>query len=161
MPDFTVSHLQAGQIAEAYALVRMAAPEVEPERWQAFADSQLGRHGGVLGVFAGDSTLHGVAAYRPDESLRHGRTLRVDTIVTFELNRSAPAREALCEALALLGRALDCASVTVAMPGRGYADPASAKAAPWSALGLALDAVLFVKKLPQAVRRTEAAAATA
>lgn len=147
MPDFTVTHLDDDQLGEAYALVRAAAPDVSAERWHGFARMLRARDGGVLGAFAGDSTLHGIAAYRPETCLRGGLTLNVDALVTFELNRASPARAALCRALDLLGHALGCASVTVTMPGRGYADPASARARGWAGLGLALDSVVFKKNL--------------
>lgn len=149
MAQFTVAPLEKDQIDGAYPLVRMAAPEVAPDAWRGFAERLIDNGDGILCVFAGDSTLHGLAAYRLDEGLRYGRMLRVDTIVTFELDRAAPARTALCAALERVAQQLECESLTLAMPSRGYADPDSAKAEAWSALGVGLDSVIFAKKVPR------------
>lgn len=156
MPNFTVSLLSGAQIREAWPLIRMAAPEVPLERWEDYARSLLERGGGLLGLFAGDATLHGAATFLPEDDLRHGRALRVDNIVTFELNRSAPARRVMCEALDLIAEGFGCAAVILTMGSRGYADPASPKAEGWHRLGLELDAVLFAKTLARG--RVESAA---
>ncbi|MDT9600885.1 hypothetical protein [Sphingosinicella rhizophila] len=160
--QFSVSELRKDQIPEAYALIRMAAPEVAFQRWREFADALIADGGGILGVFAGDWTLHGLATYEVDDVLRHGRTMKVDTVVTFELNRLAPARKALCEGLERRAAELGCAAMMLAMRSRGYADGRSDKAEGWTALGLDLDGVTFAKVVqPGAAGISGAAAETA
>jgi hypothetical protein len=139
--------LDLGQIRQAWPLVRMAAPDVTLEQSDRYARALLERGGGLIGVFAGDSTLHGLATYVLDDDLRHGRTLRTDNIITFELNRSAPARHTLLEALCLIGEGFGCTAVVLTMSNRGYADSSSPKAACWQGLGLSLDAVMFARKI--------------
>ena len=147
MTRFTVAHLHADRMADAFPLVRMAAPEVSPDQWRRYAD-WLGRaEGGVLAAYAGNATLHGVAAYCRDDSLRYGRALRVDLIVSFELSGAAPARAALLEALALVALAKGCETLTVCMPRRGYADGGSDKAGSWAEQGFALDSVTFAMRI--------------
>lgn len=142
MPRFIVSQLDHDQIDAAFPLVRMAAPDIEPATWTRFVESLAARGGAMLGVFAGDSTLHGLAIYRIDDSLR-GRCLAVDAIVTFELNRSAPARAALVDALQQLASQSGCATLALNLPARGYVDAGSEKAAAWLRDGFAFDAVVL------------------
>lgn len=149
MPPFIVTYLQESELALAFPLVRSVAPEAGLARWQAYARSLFEAEGGVLGVSTGGS-LQGIAIYRPEETLRHGRTLRVETIVSFELNQAAPARAAMCEALELLAASKGCPTLTVTMPSRGYVDPQSDKADRWATLGLAADSVVFSRKVEAA-----------
>ncbi|MGQ0589990.1 MAG: hypothetical protein ACT4N8_10755 [Sphingosinicella sp.] len=150
MTQFTVTHLDDDRLNEAYPLVRAAAPNVGPAQWRDYAGWLRWADGGVLAAFAAGSTLHGIAAYCRDDSLRYGRSLRVDMIVTFELGRTSPVRVALCEALEQLAREKHCDSLAVVMPSRGYSDPVGAKSEGWSALGFTLDSVCFRKALTQA-----------
>lgn len=147
MTSFTVAPLDSAAMADAYPMVRAAAPEVEAEQWQRYAEWLRNAQGGVLGAFAPNARLHGVAAYCRDDELRHGRALRVDLIVTFELSRSAPVRRALCDALEGLAREKRCDRLTLALPSRGFADAASAKAESWSELGFEMDSVTLSKRL--------------
>ena len=147
MTSFSVAPLDSAAMADAFPMVRAAAPDVGADQWRRYADWLRNAQGGVLGAFAPNSRLHGVAAYCRDDELRHGRTLRVDLIVTFELNRSAPGRRALCDALAGLAREKHCDRLTLALPSRGFADAASAKAASWSELGFEMDSVTLSKSL--------------
>ena len=159
MVQFSVSHLRTDMIPEAYALVRIAVPEVTFERWQEFADALIANGGGILGVFAGDATLHGLATYEIDNVLRHGRRLKVDTIVTFELTRLAPARKALCEALECRAAELGCTAMVLAMRSHGYADDASVKAEGWTTLGFGLDSITFARNLQPGVAIVSSATA--
>ena len=157
MTSFTVTHLDAAAMADAYPMVRAAAGEVSAEQWRRYAEWLRNAQGGVLGAFAPDARLHGIAAYCRDDELRHGRTLRVDTIVTFELSCSAPARRALCQALEVLARERHCDRLTLALPSRGFADATSAKAASWSRLGFEVDSVMLSKKLDEPTGATTSA----
>lgn len=147
MSRFTVMHLQESRFDETLPLVRMSAPLVTLERWRQFTRWLCDNGGGVLAAFAGDGRPHGIAAYRADESLIHGRTLQVEPMVTFEINRSAPARATLCEALELLAAAKGCDSLIIATGSRGYADPQCAKAVAWASLGLEIVSVALAKRL--------------
>ena len=155
MSRFTVVHLHENRLDEALPLVRTAAPLVTAERWRQFSRSLRDSDGGILAAFAGDGRAHGVAAYRLEESLVHGRTLRVEPMVTFELSRSARARAALCQALELLALAKGCDSLIISTASRGYADPQSPKTGAWATLEFDLASVALVKRL--APRRPAAA----
>ena len=147
MPQFTVSHLQDDRLEEILPLLRMAAPLATAGRWRDFVRWTASNDGGILAAVAGDGRPHGIAAYRIEESLIHGRTMRVDPMVTFEINRSAPVRAALCEALERLARARGCDGLAVAAASRGYADPQSPKAGAWASMAFKLDSVVLVKRL--------------
>jgi hypothetical protein len=147
MSQFRIVHLGGEQIADCYPLVRTAAPEVSAERWQDFAEAAIRGTGGILGAYAGNLALHGVAVFRPDSCLHGGRSLRVDPMVTLELDGSAPVRAALCEALELIAMARDCGKLVLSLNSRGYADPAGRKALGWLKLGMDLEAVTFAKTL--------------
>lgn len=147
MTGFTVVHLEEDRLDHTLPLVRMAAPLATAERWRQFARQRTENGGGILAAFAGDGRPHGIAAYLAEECLNEGRTLHVEPMVTFEINRSAPARAALCQALELLALAQRCDSLRIVTAGRGYADARSAKARAWASLGLDLGSIGFVKRL--------------
>lgn len=147
MTKFRIVHLGSEQIAASYSLVRTIAPEVSPERWQDFAEAAIGGNGGILGAYAGNDALHGVAVFRPDTCLYGGRALRVEPMVTLELDETSPVRAALCEALELVALARDCGKLMVSLFSRGYADPAGRKALGWLKLGMEIESVTFAKTL--------------
>jgi hypothetical protein len=156
MPNFTVSPLQPEQIPAVWPLVRMGRADLSLEEWNAYARKLLEGSGGILGAFAPGSRLQGIATFRPDIDLRFGKALRVDLIVTFELKRDAPVRQVLCDAIDLIAEGFGCKGVVMTMGCRGYADPSSAKAETWRALGLGIEAVLLTKKLTAAELETAA-----
>ena len=153
MPRFTVTYLGQDELQAAYPLVRVAAPDVTLEAWREHASRLIGEGGGVLAASTGGGALQGIALYRHEYMLRHGKTLSVEAIVSFELSRAAPARAALCEALEVLALANGCDSIVVTLPARGYADAASDKALGWNANGMKLDSVVFARRLPRAAGR--------
>lgn len=155
MSLFDIVPLASDRVDAAFALVRMVAPDTNLARWRAFAKLRSGGMGGVLAVTAGDRSVHGLAAYRLDADVRHGRVLRTDLFVTVELNNRAPARAALLAALEARAEREGCDAVCLTMPARASADPA--KQHGWSAVGLHLDTVSLVKQLGQAERQTSAA----
>ena len=158
MTRFTVIHVGEDRIDETLPLVRMAAPLLSAERWRWCVGEAGRRGGGVLAAFAADGRPHGLAVYRTEESLIDGRMLRVEPIITFEINQSAPARSALCEALELLALAKGCDSLMVVTASRGYADPNCAKADAWARVGMDLACVGLVKRLDPAPSPALAAA---
>lgn len=143
----SVRHLREDQFDAVYPLVRTAAPKLSPDDWRHFARRLAAGDGGILAVAAGDGPPYGVAVYRVDYSLRHGRTLEVELIVTFELNRQAPARAALCQMLEMVAYAKDCETLMLATASKGYAASHSPKADLWASLGLDVDSVVFTKPL--------------
>lgn len=142
MSRFTVSQLEGDQIAAAFPLVRMAVPGIELGAWTAFVDGLGERGGAMIGVFGGDSTLHGVAIYRIEVSLR-GRRLAADAVVSFELNRAAPVRAALIAGLEREAARFGCAMLALTLPAKGYVDAGSAKAEAWLREGFGFDSVML------------------
>jgi uncharacterized membrane protein len=88
--------------------------------WVSEGTALLERGGGIIAARAPDGILHGVATYEVAKKALLGRVLAVDTLITFELSRRAPARHALCQALDLLGHAFDCRSIVLPIPSKGY-----------------------------------------
>ena len=161
MADFKVMHLWEAQFAEAYALVRTAVPGLAPDRWGEFARAMVRADGGVIGAYAGNGNLHAVAAYRPAQSLHCEQILWVEPLVTFELNESAPARTALCEALELLALAKGCDRLRVQMSSRGYVDGHNPKGKGWQRIGFDVESVTFDKAVNGAFQTPRSAAAAA
>ena len=149
MVRFTAGKLSQDDAASVYALVRTALPEVGLEQWLRFFLWLKEQDGGVLAVEAGGSTPVGMAAYRPDRSLRHGHMLKVELLVAFELHRSAPVRAALIEALEQIAEELGCESLGLALPRRASGDAGERAVASWEELGHAPDCLLLVRPLPR------------
>lgn len=131
-------------MAEAYPLIRRQA-KVGPERWEEFGREITGRGGGVLAVRAEDKRVHGVAAYLPVASLRHGSALRVEAIAAFELGHVSLVRNALSAALDELARTLRCEVVMVSLDAKGLFSPRSRRRRSWEALGLSAETIDFVR----------------
>ena len=98
----------------------MSHSHASAEWWLTEAAALIERGGGILAARAPDGSVHGVATYEVARKGLLGRVLAVDTLITFELSRRAPARHALHEALELLANAFDCRSVVVPLPSRGH-----------------------------------------
>ena len=147
MPRFTVIQVGADRLDSTLPLVRMAAPLTSARQWRCYVDALSTSGGGLLAAFARDERPHGIAAYRIEDDLAQGRTLRVEPMVTFEINRSGPARAALCEALERIARAQGCVCLKIATGSRGFADPQGTKAEAWAPLGFELGSVSLVKRL--------------
>ena len=117
MPDFTIQQLTREQLASAWPLVRARGAIIDLDRWLDAGRRLAANGGGILAVATAEGALHGVATYEPVEEVPVGRVLRVDTLVTFELSRRSPVRNALCAALAEFANRLQCDAITVALPG--------------------------------------------
>ena len=146
MPIFSVVDMDENSFLEAYPLVRTAMPGVSAERWMDHARA-ISMRGGLLGLMGPQSTLFGLLTYRAEESLRHGKIFVVDNFLTFELNRAAPGRQALCGAAEALARKQGCNAIELRLDSRGFAIDRSAKARSWLDLGHTLEAVIFTKRL--------------
>ena len=123
MPQFQLSHLSPDQMDNAYGLVRIALPGTPLPDWRRYANALLVSGGAILALTAEDGSIHALASYLPEPSLRYGRVLRVDTFIAFELSRRAPARRALCDALEAMAEGLDCSTVVYEQGSRGLMTP--------------------------------------
>lgn len=150
MPIFSVVDMDENAFSAAYPLVRTATPDVSVEQWLDYAH-KVRMRGGLLGLMGPQSTLFGMLTYRDEESLRYGRIFVVDNFLTFELNRAAPGRQALCDAAEALARKQGCNAIELRLDSRGYAINASVKARGWLNLGHSLEAVVFIKMLEVAI----------
>jgi hypothetical protein len=121
MARFEIEHLTAKQLIEAWPVVRMSHAHAKAIWWQSEGAELLGRGGGILAARAPDGNIHGVATYEVTRKALLGRVLSVDTLITFELSRRAPAQHALYEALELLAAAFDCRSIVLPVPSKGHA----------------------------------------
>lgn len=149
MPELSVSQLGLGQVDEALPLALMAAPRLDPDDWHDRASRLIARSGGLIGVYAPDSRLHGIAAYRPDCSLRLGRTLRVELMVSFELSRRAPVRTALVGALELIAEAMGCETLSIEMDHSAFGpEPdAAPRSRLWRTMGLEPESLVWAKSI--------------
>ena len=149
MPIFSVVDMDDKLLDAAYPLVRLVAPGVSVDEWLAYARNVRMR-GGLLGLVGAENALFGFLIYRSEESLRRGRIFHIDNFATFELNRAAPGRRALCEAAEALARQKGCAAIEIRLDSHGFADARTDKAHGWVNLGHNLEAVVFTKSLANA-----------
>jgi hypothetical protein len=147
MTQFTVVNLPEDKYDVALPLVRMSAPLTTLHHWREFVRTLFAGTGGILGAFAADDRPLGIAAYCPDHTLLHGRVLRVEPLVTFEVNRAAPVRSALCETLEALARDKACEAIILSTGSRGLVDANGPKSAGWTGLGFDLASVDLVKRV--------------
>jgi hypothetical protein len=146
MPRLLVNDLELERVSEAYPLIRRMA-RVGPEQWDAFCRQLVQQGGGVLAVLAEDQRVHGVAAYLPVCSLRHGSALRVEAIAAFELSHVSRVRDALSAALDDLARKKGCEVLMVSLDAKGLSSPRSRRRQGWESLGLAAETIEFVRQL--------------
>ena len=146
MPKLLVSNLEPECMAEAYPLIRRLA-RVGPDRWEAFGRHLASQGGGVLAVRDEDDRVHGVAAYLPVASLKHGQALRVEAIAAFELGHISLVRNALSTALDKLARQKGCEVVMISLDAKGLTSPRSRRRRSWESLGLTADTIEFVRHL--------------
>jgi len=153
MAIFSVVDIDEKLFDAAFPLIRTVAPDVSAQQWSVYARKVRVR-GGLLGLMGPQATLFGLLTYRDEESLRHGRIFVVDNFLTFELNRAAPGRQALCEAAETLARKQECSAIELRLDSRGFAIDRSARARGWLDLGHSLEAVVFSKSLAAPLRQT-------
>jgi hypothetical protein len=146
MPDLCVKSVGTDGLALLYPLIRSAA-HVPLERWLKFAREILRTGGGVLAVTAPDNCVHGVAAYRRRDGLRHEQVLDVEIMAAFDLRADDRIRTALCEALERIGAELGCTAVHFTVPGKN-AEPCSRGRSGLERLGLTLNTAGFARELP-------------
>lgn len=146
MPNLSVSNLEPEQMMEAYPLIRRSA-RVVAEDWSVFGCRLAEQGGGVLAVRAEDGQVHGIAAYLPVASLRHGKALRVEAIAAFELGHVSLVRNRLSSALDSLARAQGCQVVLINLDAKGVSSPRSRRRRGWESLGLTAESIGFVRQV--------------
>jgi hypothetical protein len=146
MPSLVVKELESHRMAEAYPLIRRSA-RVGPDQWVKFGRDLVAKGGGVLAALAEDSRVHGVAAYLPVISLKHGRALRVEAIAAFELGHASLVRNALSSALDKMARQRGCDVVMISLEAKGLTSPRSRRRRGWESLGLTAETMEFVRHL--------------
>ncbi|MEO8453690.1 MAG: hypothetical protein ABI454_00885 [Sphingomicrobium sp.] len=119
MPHFTVEHLREDQLAEARAFVQITGGDSLPEWWETEAVELIGRGGGVLVARAGDGSVHGLATYEVVKRPHMARVLAVARLVSFELSRKQPAKQALIHALDPISAAFECSAVAMPLLAKG------------------------------------------
>jgi hypothetical protein len=120
MPAFTIEHLDEQKLLDAWPILRAAGAEPLPDWWENEARALLGRGGGVLAARAPDGSVHGIATYECVHRPRTGSVLAVDRLVTFELSRKEPVKEALGGALHMIASAFCCSAIALPLPAKGY-----------------------------------------
>lgn len=120
MPAFTIEHLDEQRLLDAWPVLRAADTDPLPEWWANEAMALMSRGGGVLAARAPDGSVHGVATYECVHRPRAGPVLAVDRLVTFELNRKEPVKEALGGALHMIASAFRCSAIALPLPAKGY-----------------------------------------
>jgi hypothetical protein len=120
MPAFTIEHLNEQKLLEAWPVVRSTGADALPDWWENEALDLMSRGGGVLAARAPDGSVHGVATYECVHRPRAGSVLAVDRLVTFELNRKEPVKEALGRALHMIASAFCCSTIALPLAAKGY-----------------------------------------
>jgi hypothetical protein len=146
MSSLVVKELELDRMAEAYPLIRRTA-RVSSDQWTKFGRDLVSKGGGVLAAFAEDGRVHGVAAYLPVISLKHGQVLRVEAIAAFELGHVSIVRNVLSSALDKMARQRGCDVVMISLEARGLTSPRSRRRRSWEALGLTAETMEFVRHL--------------
>ena len=117
LQQVSVEALRTNKLSEAWALARSSGSYANEDWWIAEACDLIRGGGGVLAARATDGNLHGVATFRaprrPNEE-----TLVVPMLVTFELSRRAPARNALLHSLKRVAIKLECTHVLLPLSGK-------------------------------------------
>lgn len=120
MPAFTIEHLDEQKLLDAWPILRSAGTDPLPDWWENEARALMSRGGGVLAARAPDGAVHGGATYECVHRPRAGSVLAVDRLVTFELNRKEPVKEALGGALHMIASAFCCSAIALPLPAKGY-----------------------------------------
>jgi hypothetical protein len=120
MPHFTVEHLREDELAEAGAFLRIADGESIPGWWENEARQLIRRGGGVLVARSGHGAMHGLASYELVKRKHSGRVIAVTRLLSFDLSRRQPAKQALLRALDLISAAFECSAIAVPLPARTY-----------------------------------------
>lgn len=121
MPNFTIEQLSEDRIFDAWPVVRASGAEPVREWWESEAKSLIDRGGGVLVARAGNGCILGLALYEAIQTLSAGRVLEVDKLITFELSRKEPVKQALSDALKLIASRSGCSRVALPVVAKSHA----------------------------------------
>lgn len=121
-----VAHFLAGplireHIAQAFPLISLEVPGLTIDRWQAFARARMrSEHWkgdrGILTVRNPAGYIHGLAVYKVEDDLRHGRALMANPVVTARSAGSGEVVAVLIEAMGKVARDCDCVSIHASLP---------------------------------------------
>ena len=120
----TVRALDKQEIDQAFALARLAVPDLAQAAWRDFARGVLsGRgteQGGILVAEQDGSALTGLLVYWLRTDLRRGRLMIVDALVPVGLSRrrAGEVTRALLDAAERTARRLGCAALRVTIEER-------------------------------------------
>ena len=120
MSRFVNEHLDEQTLFDAWPLLRSAGTDPLPGWWESEALALIARGGGVIAARAPDGSIHGIATYESVHRPRAGCVLAVGRLVTFELNRKEPAKEALGGALHMIASAFSCSTIALPLPAKDY-----------------------------------------
>lgn len=146
MTSFTVIKLAQERLDEAYPLIR-AATHIGQRRWHAYARLLAKRGGGILAVASPENRIHGVASYRGENTLRHGRALIVDAVAAFEFHSHSPIRNTLFEALKCEAQRRQCDTLVITATVPREMAAAGDSALPWLSLKFDVETITLVHKL--------------
>jgi hypothetical protein len=113
MPHFRIQALKARELGEAWPIVHASASHPNVDWWISDAAEMIEGGGGVLVARAPDRRVHGVATFKVPPGAGAERTLAIPMLVTFELSRNAPARQALLCALRRIAVRFGCTHVAL------------------------------------------------
>lgn len=135
MNAFTINPLYFNQIDQAYALLRMARPELAQDDWRALAADRLaapppGKAAaqGVMTAQNDHGYIVGLFTYLVCDHSRHGRILRIDHGAALDLFDIAGVWDVLLRSIASLAQFLQCSVIDAPWPA-GDAGPAESQCA--------------------------------
>jgi hypothetical protein len=144
MPDLVVEQLSEGQVRRAFALMRLAMPELTPQAWLQFARPAASGGGAVprKGILVvrrhAQPHLCGAVCYRREKDLRAGSVLIAEYFVAVDLFHPGVVLERLLDGLERTASGLGCREV------RSYVETAAPHLAEhFRAVGQATRGIVF------------------
>ncbi|MHB1302574.1 MAG: hypothetical protein ACYCZB_03745 [Acidiphilium sp.] len=127
---FVVEPMTARQIGPSYPIIQITMPRVSRADWQRFARRTIAAtpaHRGIL-VIRRRERLYpsGLACYRCETDLSHGRILTARPLAAIDILNTVPLLHGLVEGLVTIAQAHDCRALRVAMASGGVIVPLSA-----------------------------------
>lgn len=132
--DLIAKPLAARQIEQAFALIRTLVPDLDINRWRAYAATVLAadavnaaeppaedarparQTAGILTAQTPDGYIHGLFCYRVDTHLQYGRVLSADNFIVLDLIDPSAATAVLLRALEQLARTQGCQAICTTLP---------------------------------------------
>lgn len=115
-PALTLERLREHQLLDAWPLIGLAMAYPVRDWWTHEAAELLRQGGGVLVARRPDGLVHGLATYRRSSPSKEQHILTVTHLITVELSRKQPVRQALLRALDALAIELRCSSMALPLP---------------------------------------------